>query len=117
MPNMVELIKRAAKEGHEASKPIAAIFGTVTSASPLRISTEQKLILESEQLVLTQTVTDYTTSATLGGSTSEADGHVHSLGGIREAGIHNGLKRGDIVVLLRVDGGQQYIVLDRVVSL
>lgn len=88
MPDAIELtksIKRAALEAVNASKPVEICFGKVTSASPLKILVEQKLLLGKAQLVLAQKVT--------------AD---------------NGLVVGDEVILFRQQGGQKYIVVDRI---
>lgn len=42
--------------------------------------------------------------------------HTHSYKGRKTFKVHNGLKSGEKVILLRVQGGNQYVVLDRVVS-
>jgi len=57
--DLVRLIKRAALDAVEASKPCNLVFGTVTSTSPLKINIEQKMTLTSAQLVLLRNVTDY----------------------------------------------------------
>lgn len=77
-------IKRAAVEAVEAKKPMAVIFGKVTSAAPLKVQVDQKLELSGSQLVTTSAVRGY-----------------------------NALKKGEKVILLRADGGQKFIVLDR----
>ena len=40
--------------------------------------------------------------------------HSHSYEGKKEYFVHNGLKAGERVLLLRANGGQKYIILDRV---
>lgn len=40
--------------------------------------------------------------------------HSHSYTGKKKYTVHLGLKTGEKVILLRCDGGQNYIVLDRV---
>lgn len=40
--------------------------------------------------------------------------HEHSISGTKKMEIHNGLKLNEKVLLLRMQGGQEYIVLDRV---
>lgn len=42
--NAVELVKKAAVEAVEAGKPVHILFGTVISASPLKIQVDQKAI-------------------------------------------------------------------------
>ena len=127
--NLVELIKQAAKEAVEAGQDSDFCYGTVTSASPLKILVEQKMELTSAQLVLTRNVTDFKTYITAGntknyyytgdpdegGTAPVSPSHVHAIGKIQVT-IHNALKQGDKVVLIRKKGGQEYLVLDRVVK-
>lgn len=60
--DLLKIIKQAAIEAIEASKPVNMVFGTVISTSPLQIQIEQKLTLSSDQLVLSRNVTNYQTS-------------------------------------------------------
>lgn len=105
--DLLRLIKSTAVEAVNASKPADAVFGTVLSLSPMTIQVEQKLVLSQNQLVMTRTVRGYTTGNRSGGS-GEASfaSHNHTV---------SGLQVGDKVVLLQVAGGQQYVVLDKVV--
>ena len=43
--------------------------------------------------------------------------HRHNYAGRKTFIVHNGLKQGDEVVLLKQKGGQKYLVLDRVVNI
>ena len=63
--DLLNSIKKAAQEAVDASKPVALLFGKVLNTSPLEINVEQKMILSSEQLVLTRNVTDYETEVTV----------------------------------------------------
>ena len=110
------VIKEAAMKAVEASKPSDFLFGKVTSASPLKITIEQKLTLGSTQLILTRNVTDYTTSVHIDWNTEQSDYHQHRIGGVQTMVVHNGLKAGEEVILLKKKGGQKYLVLDRVVK-
>jgi hypothetical protein len=76
-------MKKAALDAVEASKPVNVFFGNVVKTNPLKIKIEQKMTLEIAQLILTQNV------------------------------VHSGLIVGDKVILLREQGGQRFIVLDR----
>lgn len=130
MPDAVELmktIKRAALDAVNASKPVEVCFGKVTNASPLKILVEQKMTLGEAQLVLCRNVTDYKTYITGGNiqnfyyvgtppnvSTLPVNpSHVHAMGKIQVT-VHNGLVVGDEVILIRQQGGQKYIVVDRI---
>ena len=97
--DLLELIKKISVKAIEAGKPADFCFGKVTSASPLKISIEQKITLDDAQLVLTRNVTEFTT---------KIDGY--------ERTIDNKLEPGEEVVLLRQKGGQKFLVLDRVVK-
>lgn len=110
------------------------VFGTVVSASPLKIQVEQKLIYDEQFLALTDAVRDYYVDATVdhqteaetehthaihdtysGGGSSDPTSHLHEYKGTKRFLIHNGLKVGEKVVMLRDKGGQRFLVLNRVV--
>lgn len=119
MTNIIEIIKTAAVEAVATSNPTAVVFGLVKSVNPLKIEVEQKLILESTHLVLTTLVSDFEVDMTVDYSTENTSGngfesHNHSITGKKKGMIHLGLQEGETVILLQVQGGQRYIVLDRV---
>ena len=140
--DLLNVVKKAAVEAVNASQPSDFCFGKVISAKPLKISVEQKMTLGAAQLVLTRNVTDFKTKVTVDWSTGYALGshshrvrgkdsnddsidftsestnlsHLHSVSGTKEITIHNALKVGDEVILLKKKGGQKYLVLDRVVN-
>ena len=97
-------IKKAALDAVEAGKPSDFCFGKVTNTSPLTISIEQKMTLGVAQLILTRNVTDYQTRITMEDEEP------------KQMTIHNALRIGDEVILVRKKGGQKYLVLDRVVN-
>lgn len=68
------------------SQDVTFYYGQVIEIHPLQIQVDQRFILDEDFLVLTSTVA-----------------------------VNNSLHIGDKVVLLRAQGGQQYIVLDKVV--
>lgn len=98
---LVRIIKKAAVEAVEAEKPAAVCFGRVIGIAPLKIMVEQKLVLGEKQLILTKAVTDH-----------YADVYFDFEDGKRGL-IYNGLKEGEEVILLRAEGGQRFIVIDR----
>lgn len=143
MPDYSELLntmKKAASEAVEAGKPVNVCFGKVTNTSPLQILVDQKMTLGASQLVLSRNVTEYTTMVTVQwetekettthkhdveGSDSEGDTidlttgtqsakHKHDIEGTKQMTVHNQLEKGEEVILLRMQGGQKYIVLDRI---
>ncbi len=143
LPNaneLVALLKKAALDAVEASKPVNVYFGEVLSASPLKINVEQKMILGEKQLILSRNVTDFTTMVTVDwltesslsththtvqGSDGNGDSinlttgaknlaHTHKIIGKKKITVHNGLVVGDEVILIRQQEGQKFIVWDRI---
>lgn len=121
--NLIKTIKQAAVEAVETQKPAAVLFGTVQSENPLSIFINQKMILEADEIILTRNVTDFETDMTVNHFTQNTAGgfdaasfesHNHAYKGRKTFLIHNALKSGDKVILLRVQGGQRFVVIDRV---
>lgn len=107
MPNYNELVKAIKKAGIDAvaaGGPVTVCFGKVVSTAPLHVLVEQKLMLGEAQLGLTRNVTDYEVEISRSGTESEPE----------KVMIHNGLHPGDEVLLLRQQGGQKYMILDKV---
>lgn len=121
---LVKLIKRISNEARRAEKPVEVCFGIVQSVSPLQILVDQKLLLEAEQLVLSRDVTEYQIDITTlswltenrsgGGGDAAFASHNHDIIGRKSIIVHNALIVGDKVILIREQGGQRYIVIDRV---
>ncbi len=105
LTEFVRMVKKAAVDAVLAQKPMAYCYGEVTSVSPLKISIDQKLTLTEKQLSLTNAVRDFSVNV------SEKKNGV--IGESKEYIIHLGLQVGERVKMLRSDGGQKYIVLDR----
>lgn len=99
--DLIKLIKKAAVEAVNASKPANVVFGKVISTAPLKIKIDQKLILTSAQLVLAKSVTNYRLSVTIDGD-------------YKTMTVNNALQNGDEVIMIQVSGGQKYIVIDKI---
>lgn len=119
----LQALKRAAVEAVEAGKPAAFCYGTVTGVGPLQIMADQKLPLEEMQLELTSAVQDiwldveistHTENESGGGGWAEFAAHKHAIKGRKKLRVYNGLQVGERVLMLRFQGGQKYLVLDRV---
>ncbi len=113
MADLLSTIKQASVAAMTAANPAAILFGVVSSADPLEVIVDQRFTLPADFLILLECLTHY-----------EVDlqhKHTSSSGDTGEAltekiVIREGLRSGDTVLLLRVQGGQQYVILDRVVS-
>ncbi len=103
LPNIVEIIKKAAVDAVTQTHLIKFIYGTVMSIEPIKINIEQKLTLEAEDIILTDNVRESIVDITLEGIQ-------------RAITIHNGLRVGEQVLMIQMQGGQRYVVLNRVVS-
>ena len=123
LPNAVELVKQAAVEAVEATKPVQYLFGKVISVSPLKIQVSAKSIYTEKMLILTRNVTDFEVDMTVSHITENRAGgsgdpafasHNHEYKGKKKFKVHNALIVGDEVVLGRVQGGKRFVVLDRI---
>lgn len=131
MPNLVELIKQASLDAVTESKPTSIIFGKVVAVSPIKININQKLTLSERHLVLTNNVIDYKTKMSFDNpdikqeyttwnmpeSTESPPSKIAFKKNIKhDITIYNGLKVGEEVIMLQMQGGQRYVVFDKVVS-
>jgi len=131
MADLTEAIKSAALQAVNASKPCIVHFGTVTALSPLEVLVDQRLRLSGNSLVVCASLTSATTEIPLNSNTSEntheheiedgtgdytqPDTHSHELTGSLSVVVRQALSVGDSVLLLRMQGGDRYVILDRVV--
>ncbi len=103
--NLLEAVKKAAINAVKAQKLVSVYYGVVLSISPLKVKIDQKMILTSAQLLLTDTVQDLTAVIHKPNELAMvADTRVIKLG----------LSPGDKVMLLRCQGGQKYIIFSKV---
>ncbi len=125
--NLNSIVKKLAKDAIADGKPVEICFGTVESAMPLKIRVSQKTLLEEDDLFLTNAVQDHIVDITVSHQTEEAEllegtatdykKHRHAYQGKKKATLHYGLKAGETVLLLREQGGQNYLVVDRMTEL
>lgn len=121
---LLEIIQQVAVEAVKSNNPVNVLFGVVTSEQPLEITVDQKRILSQEFLILTRSVTDYEVNMTVDHVTEKMSGgggdpsfasHMHQYKGTKPFKVLNALKQGEKVLLLVMQGGQKYIVVDRVI--
>ncbi|MDP4153685.1 MAG: DUF2577 domain-containing protein [Bacillota bacterium] len=109
LPDLVQLIKKAAVEAVENAMPAGVYFGEVMSASPLKISLDQKMVLTDRDLILTTLVKDLHFSVT-----GYDVNVIANSGATGDYMLHLALAKGDKVILVRAQGGQKFVVLDKV---
>ncbi|MEG0449902.1 MAG: DUF2577 domain-containing protein [Lysinibacillus sp.] len=98
---LASMIKKAAVEAVSNTDPMNVRHGTVISTSPLKIQIDQKLILGIAQLKLTKIAKDYDIEMSVNGGAKQ----VYT--------VYNALKMHDKVTLLKAQGGQQYLIIDK----
>lgn len=129
--DLLKTIKKAAVEAVNASNPASLMYGTVQSVSPLTIYVDQKLILPESFIIVPQHLTDYETEITFDNpdikqiyttwDMQEREESTKAKISFKQPSVkhkitvYNALKTGDKVLLLRQQGGQKFLVLDRVV--
>lgn len=121
--NLFETIQKAVKQAIEASRPADYILGRVESVSPLSIRLNARDLVTENFLILTDAVRDYSVDISVSHQTENRAGgsgdpsfasHNHDYKGRKKITVHNGLAVGEIVIMIRQAGGQQYCVLSRV---
>ena len=122
MSDVLRAIRKLVLDAVNAQKLTDIVYGTVESIAPLKVRIDQKLLLEQEQLKLTRTVMDYEVEMTVdhvtencsgGSGNASFESHNHEYKGRKKYLIHNGLIVGDNVTMIRVHGGQQYLIIDK----
>lgn len=135
---LIELIKRASLDVMNNSQLCDLRYGTVVSTSPLKVQITNLLTIPSALLVVPKHLTDYQVECTitqpsrsisstteksesLADETETISEHTHEFNITTDGQtsrsaviIHNALKTGDKVALLRKQGGQSYFILDRI---
>lgn len=122
MDSIAQAISQIAARRISAGDPCDITYGTVSSVSPLKVDLNEKQILTDDALELSTLVSDFDVYLTSREESETAkcqgcnsSGHKHDYGYKRWT-VHLGLSVGEKVVLVRMSGGQKYIILDRVRS-
>lgn len=101
MEDILKEIQKLVMGVLNAQKLTTVAYGTVLSISPLEVQLDQMLTLKEAQLKLTRAVMDHEVEMSLDG------------GAKQKYKVHNGLIIGDKVTMIRVHGGQQYLIIDK----
>ncbi len=105
---MLEAVKLLAYDVLQQENLTDICYGTVTETEPLKIVLEQKLELTESFLVLSQNVTKHTINYSMRRKDSDENwAHYEMI-------VEKQLKKGERVILIKMTGGQRYVVIDRV---
>ncbi|MEK5070248.1 DUF2577 domain-containing protein [Sporosarcina sp. FSL K6-1508] len=112
MNDIVKSIKKSSEETTAAMDPVTICFGIVTKDEPLEILVEQRLPLKEDDLILTRAVLDHELDLTPGRLIGD-EKYEFPEESRRRYKVHNKLEIDDQVTLLRMQGGQKYVVIDK----
>lgn len=102
---IVEVIKRASLDAVKNNQMCDLRLGTVVSTSPLKVQVTNQFTIPEKLLIVPQNLKDYSVRISEDGDTPTGE---------KTITIHNALRLGDRVALLRKTGGQSYYILDRI---
>jgi len=130
--SLTQVLQRIASQTIDASKLSDYIVGTVMKTSPLEVKISDQLTIDADFIDVCENVTERKIEITIQAKTESVEDHTHPLspGSTGEAGghehdikltkkkitIHNALKVGDKVAMLRRARGQKFLIIDKVVS-
>ena len=100
---LLGIIKQAAMDSMDNAQMCDLRYGNIVGVSPLKVQITTQFIIPESLLIVPHHLTDYEVNCTL---PDEEDKKTIT--------IHNALKVGDKVALLRKQGGQSYFILDRI---
>ena len=83
MPNLMETMRQIAANERQAALPMTICFGKVIALSPFRVQVDQKLVLTKEFFIVKSGVSA------------------------------SSFKVGDVLILVRNEGGQKYLIFDK----
>ena len=101
MSELVELLKQVAVNAVATTYPTEIRYGKVVRTSPIEVKLSEKMILDSKFLIIGERFKEYS-------------GWINVDGEAKRVTMHNSLGLGDTVTLLRVQGGQKFVIQDRV---
>lgn len=117
MPSLLDVIKAAGIDAVGASNPVNIMFGEIVTVDPLSVKVDQRFTLPADFLIVPESLTKYEVDLTHSHQyTDNGSSRTTSTALTTKLVIRFGLKAGDKVLLLRVQGGQKFVILDKVVT-
>lgn len=101
MADLLSVVKEAANAAVEAGNPVSIVYGEVLKNNPVEVKVDQRFSLPADFLVVPE-------------SLRRLEITIPGLSGT--VLVRRGLEKGDQVIMIRAQGGQQFIILDRVVA-
>ena len=131
-PSMfLKIVQDIAAKVFMNSEPSDIEFGTVETVEPLSVRVNEMILLKENQLILTNLVKDFEVDIEVSHRTvndnvldtlhdhpgvpkdSFDSTHYHAYQGRKKIKIYLGLKVGEGVIMLKKQGGQRRIIIDR----
>lgn len=124
--DLLRAIQKAATEAVEAGKPTAFTYGRVISDDPLMVEVDQKIQLGENQLVRGESLQEYEGEVEVELEEMELELELETEDGpvqVKASGkgkikgrakMNRLLEAGTEVILARIQGGQNYILYDKV---
>ena len=118
---IIEVMRKAGRPPH--STVTEMLIGEVKSISPLIVRVDDRYDLDDKFLIRTTLVVDFDVDMTVDHMTEKVSGgsgdsayaaHDHPYQGRKTFRVHLGLQVGEKVLLMRVQNGQKFIIIDRV---
>lgn len=118
MADLLDIIKKAGIQGVSAGNPVNILTGEVKSINPLSVSVDQRFILDADFLVVPERLTRYEIDLKHFHYYPEGTNSEKTETALNDKiVIRTGLAVSNKVLLIRVQGGQKYVILDKVVEL
>ena len=113
---LIDSIKTIVKNYLDSADLCDFLFGEVKSGVPASIELEaNKLMLEESFLIIPKHLTDYEQEIEVEWDTDNggSPAHSHPVSGTKKIKVKNALQLAERVILIRQQGGQKYLVIDR----
>ena len=110
--DLSNVLKKLAIGAVKSEQPMAFCMGKVTKEEPLEITVDERITLNEDFLLFCSSAIEHTGSITLN-NINLYNEHPWNDEDTLKITYNDGLMLDDVVLMLRCDGGQRYIVLDR----
>ncbi len=111
---LIEVIQQIAVNAVSGGKPLEVRIGYVERVNPIVVELIGGFRISESMLTLSDSVKDREVEVEIEWGTEVASQHTHGITGVKKMTIKNGLQVGERVVILRSQGGEKHLVLDRI---